>query len=35
VWSGPGKLEREEIPAIPDDIARLMREVSTEGKLVE
>jgi succinate dehydrogenase / fumarate reductase, flavoprotein subunit len=35
VWSGPGRLEREEIPAIPDEIAALMREVSTSGKLVE
>ncbi|MDT2007114.1 FAD-dependent oxidoreductase [Rhodococcus opacus] len=35
VWSGPGRLEREEIPDVPDDIARLMRDVSTDGKLVE
>ncbi|WP_062995213.1 L-aspartate oxidase [Nocardia mikamii] len=35
VWSGPGRLEREEIPGIPDEIARLMRDVSTDGKLVE
>jgi len=26
---------REEIPPIPDEIAALMREVSTAGKLVE
>jgi succinate dehydrogenase / fumarate reductase flavoprotein subunit len=35
VWSGPGRLEREAIPPMPDDIAALMREVSTAGKLVE
>ncbi|WP_280370197.1 L-aspartate oxidase [Nocardia wallacei] len=35
VWSGPGRIEREEIPAIPEEIARLMRNVSTDGKLVE
>jgi len=35
VWSGPGRLAREEIPAIPDEIAALMREVSTAGKLIE
>ncbi|MFI6366256.1 L-aspartate oxidase [Nocardia sp. NPDC050630] len=35
VWSGPGRLEREEIPDIPVDIARLMRDVSADGKLVE
>lgn len=35
VWSGPGRIERESIPAIPDEIAVLMREVSTDGKLVE
>ncbi|MEU7632453.1 FAD-dependent oxidoreductase [Nocardia sp. NPDC049220] len=35
VWSGPGRIEREDIPEVPDDIARLMREVSTAGKLVE
>ena len=35
VWSGPGRLEREPIPPIPDEIAALMREVSTAGKLVE
>lgn len=35
LWSGPGLVEREAIPPIPDDIAALMREVSTAGKLVE
>ncbi|WP_439677365.1 L-aspartate oxidase [Embleya sp. MST-111070] len=35
VWSGPGRLEREELPPVPADIASLMREVSAAGKLVE
>ena len=35
VWSGPGRIEREAIPPIPDEIASLMREVSSDGKLVE
>ncbi|MER6176116.1 FAD-dependent oxidoreductase [Streptosporangium sp. NPDC001681] len=35
VWSGPGSVEREAIPPIPGEIAALMREVSTVGKLVE
>jgi succinate dehydrogenase / fumarate reductase flavoprotein subunit len=35
VWSGPGQVEREEIPPIPDEFQRLMRHVSSEGKLVE
>jgi succinate dehydrogenase / fumarate reductase flavoprotein subunit len=35
VWSGPGRLEREPIPPIPAEIAALMREVSTVGKLAE
>lgn len=35
VWSGPGKLAREAIPDIPQDISALMREVSSHGKLVE
>ena len=35
VWSGPGRLERESIPPIPDEIAALMGEVSTVGKLLE
>jgi succinate dehydrogenase / fumarate reductase, flavoprotein subunit len=35
VWSGPGRIQREDIPPIPDEIAKLMRDVSTDGKLVE
>ncbi|NUP82692.1 MAG: succinate dehydrogenase, partial [Nonomuraea sp.] len=35
VWSGPGAVETEAIPPIPDEIATLMREVSSIGKLVE
>jgi succinate dehydrogenase / fumarate reductase flavoprotein subunit len=35
VWSGPGSIEREAIPPIPGEIAALMRDVATEGKLVE
>ncbi|GLW12067.1 hypothetical protein Misp01_71950 [Microtetraspora sp. NBRC 13810] len=35
VWSGPGQVERQAIPPIPAEIATLMREVSTDGKLVE
>ncbi len=35
VWAGPGRIEREKIPPVPAEIALLMREVSTEGKLVE
>ncbi|MEU4518978.1 FAD-dependent oxidoreductase [Amycolatopsis sp. NPDC024027] len=35
VWSGPGRVAREELPPIPGEIASLMREVSTAGKLVE
>jgi succinate dehydrogenase / fumarate reductase flavoprotein subunit len=35
VWSGPGLVEREAIPPIPDEFRKLMREVSTTGKLVE
>ncbi len=35
VWSGPGQVEKEEIPAIPAEFASLMREVSSAGKLVE
>ena len=35
VWSGPGRIEREAIPPIPDDIAVLMRDVSTADKLLE
>ncbi|MFC9691143.1 L-aspartate oxidase [Kribbella sp. NPDC056951] len=36
VWSGPGEITRERIPAIPAEIRALMRDdISTEGKLVE
>jgi succinate dehydrogenase / fumarate reductase flavoprotein subunit len=35
VWSGPGKISTESIPPIPSAIASLMREVFTDGKLVE
>ena len=35
VWSGPGRIEREPIHRIPQDISALMRAVSTHGKLVE
>jgi succinate dehydrogenase / fumarate reductase, flavoprotein subunit len=35
VWSGPGEVAKEPIPAIPDDLRKLMRHVTTEGKLVE
>ncbi|WIX93217.1 FAD-dependent oxidoreductase [Amycolatopsis sp. DG1A-15b] len=35
VWSGPGRVEREELPPIPEEIASLMCEVSAAGKLVE
>jgi succinate dehydrogenase / fumarate reductase, flavoprotein subunit len=35
VWSGPGRIERETITGIPQDISARMREVSTHGKLVE
>jgi succinate dehydrogenase / fumarate reductase flavoprotein subunit len=35
VWSGPGQIEREEIPAIPAEIQELMQDVSVVGKLVE
>jgi succinate dehydrogenase / fumarate reductase flavoprotein subunit len=35
VWSGPGQLERGEVPPVPDEIAALMRDVSSSGKLVE
>ncbi|WP_432846500.1 L-aspartate oxidase [Amycolatopsis sp. CA-161197] len=35
VWSGPGRIEREALPPVPPEIAALMREVSSEGKLVE
>ncbi|MEV0070707.1 MULTISPECIES: L-aspartate oxidase [unclassified Amycolatopsis] len=35
VWSGPGRIDREALPPVPAEIAALMREVSSEGKLVE
>ncbi|NKE60071.1 FAD-dependent oxidoreductase [Lentzea sp. PSKA42] len=35
VWAGPGWIDREEIPPVPDEIASLMRDVDTAGKLVE
>jgi succinate dehydrogenase / fumarate reductase flavoprotein subunit len=35
VWSGPGRLEREPVAETPVEIARLIRDVSTVGKLVE
>jgi succinate dehydrogenase / fumarate reductase flavoprotein subunit len=35
VWSGPGQITRDSIPAIPEEIAALMRDVDTHGKLVE
>jgi succinate dehydrogenase / fumarate reductase flavoprotein subunit len=35
VWCGPGRLVREQIAPIPEEIAALMREVSAAGKLLE
>ncbi|MFJ5275040.1 L-aspartate oxidase [Streptomyces sp. NPDC088358] len=35
VWSPTSGITHESIPAIPDEIASLMADVSTEGKLVE
>ncbi|MGI5501340.1 L-aspartate oxidase [Lentzea sp. CA-135723] len=35
VWAGPGQVAREEIPPVPQEIAALMRDVDTAGKLVE
>lgn len=35
MWSPTAGVTREEIPAIPDEIAELMRDVDTTGKLVE
>ena len=35
VWSPTTGVTREEIPPIPEEIAALMREVSTVGKLIE
>lgn len=35
VWSADGTVTREPVPPVPDDIAALIHDVSTEGKLVE
>jgi succinate dehydrogenase / fumarate reductase flavoprotein subunit len=35
VWSGPGRISREAIPPVPEEIAALIRDVSTVDKLVE
>ncbi|MFI8008139.1 L-aspartate oxidase [Streptomyces sp. NPDC086010] len=35
VWSPDTGVTRESIPPVPDEIAALMRDVSTQGKLVE
>ncbi|MGW7681688.1 L-aspartate oxidase [Kribbella sp. NPDC054772] len=35
VWSGPGDVTKEPIPPIPAELRQLMRQVSSEGKLVE
>lgn len=35
VWSGPGEVVAEPIPAIPNEIAEKLRDVSADGKLVE
>ena len=35
VWSADGTVTREPIGEVPEEIAALMREVSTAGKLVE
>ncbi|WP_328584989.1 FAD-binding protein [Streptomyces sp. NBC_00370] len=35
VWSPTAGITRESIPAIPDEIASLMEDVSTDGKLAE
>jgi succinate dehydrogenase / fumarate reductase flavoprotein subunit len=35
VWSGRGRVEREELPPVPEENTSLVREVSTVGKLVE
>lgn len=35
VWSGAGRLVSEPVPPIPDEIAALMHDVSSVGKLVE
>lgn len=35
VWSGPGRIEREPLPPIPNEIAVAIRDVSAAGKLLE
>ena len=35
VWSADGTVVKESIPAVPEEIASLMRDVSQDGKLVE
>ena len=35
VWSADGTIEREEIPAIPEEIASKIEDISQDGKLVE
>jgi succinate dehydrogenase / fumarate reductase flavoprotein subunit len=35
VWSGPGNVVREPVAETPVEIAALVREVSSAGKLVE
>lgn len=35
VWSAPGRVAREAIPPIPNEIAALMDDVTTDGKLLE
>ncbi|MBO1900682.1 FAD-binding protein [Leucobacter weissii] len=35
VWSGPGRVAPQPIPAVPEEIAALIEEISTEGKILE
>jgi succinate dehydrogenase / fumarate reductase flavoprotein subunit len=35
VWSPSTGITREEIPAVPEEIQTLIREVATAGKLLE
>jgi len=35
VWSGPGRIAQEAVAPIPEEIAALMHDVSSAGKLVE
>jgi succinate dehydrogenase / fumarate reductase, flavoprotein subunit len=35
VWSGPGRIEREPVPALPAEIGDLMVDVSSNGKYAE